>query len=95
MKETKLPISHTRSCYARRSSSVTVVFLKKSVSSEISPSTVFVMPRVGEEEAAIAVLSILESCPRVINVGRRSNESSGSMNSGVSHGAVNGEGNRR
>jgi hypothetical protein len=33
------------------------------VSSEISPSTIFVVPRVGEEEAAIAVLFVLESCP--------------------------------
>jgi hypothetical protein len=61
MKETKLPVSHPRSWYARRSSSVTVVFLKKLVSSGISPSTM-VAPRVGEEEAAIAVLSTLESC---------------------------------
>jgi hypothetical protein len=27
------------------------------------PSTIFVVPQVGEEEAAIAVLSIPESCP--------------------------------
>jgi hypothetical protein len=63
MKETKLLVSHPQSWYAQRSSSVTVVFLKKSVSFRISPSTIFVAPRVGEEEAAIAVLSILESCP--------------------------------
>jgi hypothetical protein len=40
-----------------------VVFLKKSVSSRISLSAIFVVPRVGEEEAAIAVLSISELCP--------------------------------
>jgi hypothetical protein len=61
--KTKLPVSHPRSWYARRLSSVTVVFLKKSVSFEISPSAIFVAPQVGEEEADIAVLSTLESCP--------------------------------
>jgi hypothetical protein len=40
-----------------------VVFLKKSVSFRISPSAIFVVPQVGEEEAAIAVLSVSESCP--------------------------------
>jgi hypothetical protein len=40
-----------------------VVFLKKSVSSRISPSAILVVPRVGEEEVAIAVLSAPESCP--------------------------------
>jgi hypothetical protein len=39
-----------------------VVFLKKSVSSRISPATILVAPRVGEE-AAIATLSAPESCP--------------------------------
>jgi hypothetical protein len=63
MKETKLPVSHPRSWYARRSSSVTIVFLKKSVSSGISPFTIIVAPRVGEEEVAIVVLSAPDSCP--------------------------------
>jgi hypothetical protein len=40
----------------------TVVFLKKSVCSGISPSVILVAPRVGEEEAAIVVLSAPESC---------------------------------
>jgi hypothetical protein len=40
-----------------------VVFLKKSVSSGISPFTILVAPRVREEEAVIAALSALESCP--------------------------------
>jgi hypothetical protein len=40
-----------------------VVFLKKSMSSVISPFTILVAPQVGEEEAAITVLSALESCP--------------------------------
>jgi hypothetical protein len=40
-----------------------VVFLKKSVSYVISPSTIFVVPRVEEEEVVIVVLSIPESCP--------------------------------
>jgi hypothetical protein len=40
-----------------------VVFLKKSVSSGISPSAIFVAPRVGEEEVVIVVLSVPESCP--------------------------------
>jgi hypothetical protein len=62
MKETKLPVSHPRSWYARRSSSVTVVFLKKSVSYGISSVAILVAPRVGEE-AAIAALSAPESCP--------------------------------
>jgi hypothetical protein len=63
MKETMLPVNHPRSWYARRSSSVTVVFLKKSVSSEISPSVILVAPQVEEEEVAIVALSALESCP--------------------------------
>jgi hypothetical protein len=63
MKETKLPVGHSRSLYARRSSSITVVFLKKSVSYGISPSAIFVAPRVGEEEAVITVLFALELCP--------------------------------
>jgi hypothetical protein len=63
MKEIKLPVSNPRSWYARRSSSVTVVFLKKSVSSGIFPSAIFVVSQVGEDEAAIMVLSIPESCP--------------------------------
>jgi hypothetical protein len=63
MKETKLPVSYPRLWYAWRSSSVTVVFLKKSVSSGISPSAIFAVPHVGEGEAAIAVLSVPESCP--------------------------------
>jgi hypothetical protein len=62
MKETKLLVSHPRLWYAWWSSSVMVVFLKKSMSSGISPSTIFVVPRVGEEEATIAVLSVSESC---------------------------------
>jgi hypothetical protein len=61
MKETKLPVSHQRLWYAQQSSSVTVVFLKKSMSSGISPAAILVAPRVGEE-AAIAVLSAPESC---------------------------------
>jgi hypothetical protein len=61
MKETKLPVSHPRSWYAQRSSSVTIIFLKKSVSSEISPSAILVAPWVGEEEAVIVVLFTLES----------------------------------
>jgi hypothetical protein len=64
MKETKLPVSHPRSWYTRRSSLVTVVFLKKSVSSGISLATILVAPQV-EEEAAIAALSALESCPEL------------------------------
>jgi hypothetical protein len=64
MKETKLPVSHPQSWYAWRSYSVTIVFLKKSVSYGISPSAIFVVPRVGEEDAAIAVLSVPESCPK-------------------------------
>jgi hypothetical protein len=40
-----------------------VVFLKKSMSSRISPFAILVAPRVGEEEAAITALSALESCP--------------------------------
>jgi hypothetical protein len=64
MKETKLPVSHPRSWYARWSSSVTVIFLKKLVSSEISPFAILVAPQVGEEEAAITALSTLESCPK-------------------------------
>jgi hypothetical protein len=63
MKETKLSVSHPRSWYARRSSSVTVVFLKKSVSSGISPFAILVAPRVGEEEADIVALSALELYP--------------------------------
>jgi hypothetical protein len=62
MKDTKLPVSHPRSWYARWSYSVTVVFLKKSVSSKISPSVILVAPRVGEEEATIIALSAQESC---------------------------------
>jgi hypothetical protein len=62
MKETKLPVSHPRSWYAQWSSSVTVVFLKKSVSSGISPFAIFATLQVGEEEAAIVVLSVPESC---------------------------------
>jgi hypothetical protein len=62
MKETKLPVNHPRSWYTWQSSSVTVFFLKKSVSSGISPATILVAPCVGEE-AAIAVLSTPESCP--------------------------------
>jgi hypothetical protein len=62
MKETKLPVSHPRSWYVRWLSSVMVVFLKKLVSLGISPTTILVAPRVGEE-AAIAALSALESCP--------------------------------
>jgi hypothetical protein len=58
-----LSVSHPRSWYARWSYLVTVVFLKKSVSSGISPSTIFVAPQVGEEEAAITVLSVPVSCP--------------------------------
>jgi hypothetical protein len=61
MKETKLPVSHPRSWYARRLSLVAVVFLKKSVSSEISPAAILVAPRVGEE-SAIAALFALETC---------------------------------
>jgi hypothetical protein len=49
IKKTKLPGSHPRSWYARRSSSVTVVFLKKSVSYGIPPSAILVAPRVGEK----------------------------------------------
>jgi hypothetical protein len=63
IKGTKLPVSHPRSWYARRSSLVTVVFLKKSVSSGISTSAIFVAAQVGEEEAAIVVLSTPKSCP--------------------------------
>jgi hypothetical protein len=63
MKETKLPVSHPRSWYARRSFSVTVVLLKKSVSSGISPSAILVAPRVREEEVTIAAISAPESCP--------------------------------
>jgi hypothetical protein len=63
MKETKLLVSHPQSSYAQRLSSVTVILFKKSVSSGISPSAIFVAPGVGEEEASIAVLSALESCP--------------------------------
>jgi hypothetical protein len=62
MKEIKLPVSHPRSWYARRSSSVTVVFLKKSASLGISPTVILVAPQVGEE-AAIAALFASESCP--------------------------------
>jgi hypothetical protein len=62
MKEIKLPVNHPRSWYARQSSSVTIVFLKKSVSLGISPAAILVAPRVGEE-AAIAALSAPESCP--------------------------------
>jgi hypothetical protein len=40
-----------------------VIFLKKLVSSGISPSAIFAVTRVGEEEVAIAVLSVPESCP--------------------------------
>jgi hypothetical protein len=63
MKETKLPVSHPRSWYAQWSSLVTGVFLKKSVSSGISLSAILLAPRVGEEEATIAVLFAPESCP--------------------------------
>jgi hypothetical protein len=95
MKETKLLVSHPRSWYARRSSSVTIVFLKKSVSYEISPFAIFVVPRVGEEEATIAVLSALESCPESSALADGAMGAARGMNSGVSHGAVNGEGNER
>jgi hypothetical protein len=40
-----------------------VVFLKKSVSSGISPTAILVAPQVGEE-AAIAALFASESCPK-------------------------------
>jgi hypothetical protein len=60
MKETKLPVSHPQSWYARQPSSVTVVFLKKSVSSGISPAAILVAPRVGEE-GVIAALFAPES----------------------------------
>jgi hypothetical protein len=56
-----------------------VVFLKKSVSSRISPSAILAAPRVGEEEAAIAMLSTLESFPK-----------SSSLIDGVTGGAVSG-----
>jgi hypothetical protein len=92
MKETKLPVSHPRSWYTRWSSSVTTVFLKKSVSSGISPSAIFAEPRVGEEEVAITVLSVPESCPESSALADAA-KSSGGASSGVSHGAVNGEGN--
>jgi hypothetical protein len=62
MKEIKLPISHPRSWYARRSYLVTVVFFKKLVSLGISPAAILVAPRVGEE-AVIASLFAPESCP--------------------------------
>jgi hypothetical protein len=62
MKETKLLVSHPRSWYAQRLSSVAVVFVKKYVSSGISPSAILVAPHVREEEAAITVLSAPESC---------------------------------
>jgi hypothetical protein len=41
-----------------------VVFLKKSMCFGISPFAILVAPRVGEEEAAIAMLSAPESCPK-------------------------------
>jgi hypothetical protein len=63
MKETKLSVSRPRSWYARWSSSITVVFLKKSVSSGFSPAAILVAPRVGEEDAIVA-LSAPESCPK-------------------------------
>jgi hypothetical protein len=63
MKETKLPVSHSWSWYTRWLSSVMVVFLKKSMSSGIFSSAIFVVPRVGEEEATIVVLSVPDSCP--------------------------------
>jgi hypothetical protein len=56
-------VSHPQSWYARRSSSVTIAFLKKSVSSGISPFVILMAPRVGQEEDAIAALSAPESCP--------------------------------
>jgi hypothetical protein len=65
MKENKLPVSHPQWWYARLSSSVMIVFLKKSVSSDILPSTILVAPRVGEEEVVIAVLSALKWCPEL------------------------------
>jgi hypothetical protein len=54
-----------------------------------------VAPRVGEEEATIAVLSALESCPESSALADGAMGAAGGMNSGVSHGAVNGEGNER
>jgi hypothetical protein len=43
--------------------SVTIVFLKKSANSEISPSSILMTPRVGEAEVIIAALSIAELYP--------------------------------
>jgi hypothetical protein len=94
MKETKLSISHPRLWYAWWSSSITVVFLKKSMSSEISPSAIFAAPRVGEEETAIAVLFVSDSCPELSVLVDRVMNAMG-MNSGVSHGAASIEGNGR
>jgi hypothetical protein len=58
MKETK--VTGQPSTVVVRSAAI---FLKKLVSSGISPSAIFAVTRVGEEEVAIAVLSVPESCP--------------------------------
>jgi hypothetical protein len=63
MKEMRLPDSQLRSWYARRSASVTMVFLKKSTNSGISPSSILRTPRVGEDEVAIVTLFIAELYP--------------------------------
>jgi hypothetical protein len=40
-----------------------IVFLKKSANSGISPSSILMTPRVGEDEVTIVVLSIAELYP--------------------------------
>jgi hypothetical protein len=78
MKETKLLIGYPRSWYDRRLSSVTVIFLKKSVSFGISPSAILVAPQVGEEKAAIMTLSTPESCPESSSLTDRATGAAGS-----------------
>jgi hypothetical protein len=43
-----------------RSASVTIVFLKKSANFGISPSSILMTPRVGEDEVTIVALSVAE-----------------------------------
>jgi hypothetical protein len=63
IKEIRLPDSQLRSWYVWRSASVTMVFLKKSANSGISPSSILMTPRVGEDEVTIAALSVAELYP--------------------------------
>jgi hypothetical protein len=61
--EIRLPDSQLRSWYALRSALVTIVFLKKSANSGISPSSILMTPRVREDEVTIAALSVAELYP--------------------------------